>query len=184
VSEVVGSVSPDEFYFSVDIEADGPIPGAYSMLSLGAVKIGQPPANFYLEFRPISGSYVPAALEVSGLDRHKLALDGVAPQEGMQRFVDWIEEFGGRPVFVSFSSWDWGFVYYYLMRFLGRSPFGHSSLDIKSYYMGRYRTRWKETTGRYLLRGARELTHNALEDAQKQGELFERLLTGASLDNE
>jgi ribonuclease T len=29
-----------EIYFSVDIEASGPIPGEYSMLSLGACLVG------------------------------------------------------------------------------------------------------------------------------------------------
>jgi hypothetical protein len=31
-----------DVYFSVDVEADGPIPGPYSMLSVG-VAVGEPP---------------------------------------------------------------------------------------------------------------------------------------------
>ena len=93
----------------------------------------------------------------------------------------------GRPVFVSFSTWDWAFVYYYLIRFGGASPFGHSSLDIKSFYMGRCGGTWAETGKRgidrkhpELLRGLVPHTHNALDDAREQGELFRRLLTYAA----
>jgi hypothetical protein len=74
-------------------------------------------------------------------------------------------------------------VYYYLIRFTGASPFGHSSLDIKSFYMGRCGGGWTNTTKRSiarshpaLLAGLGPHTHHALDDAKEQGELFRRLL--------
>ena len=61
-----------EPYAAVDVEADGPVPGPYSMISLGMAVVGQPGLAFYTELRPISGDFVPEALAVSGLDRDRL----------------------------------------------------------------------------------------------------------------
>lgn len=176
----------EERFVSVDVEADGPIPGPYSMLSLGAVWVQDPRHEFYVELKPISDAFVPEALAVSGLDRDCLLAEGLDPAAGMERFCAWLGDLGGRPVFVSFSTWDWSFVYYYLVRFAGRSPFGHSSLDMKSYYMGRYQSAWRQTTKRQisrarpkLLQGLPPHTHHALDDAKEQAELFRRMLDGA-----
>lgn len=173
-------------YISVVIEADGPIPGVYSMLSLGACVVGEPGRAFYVELQPIADAFVPDALAVSGLDRMRLASEGATPEAALRSFCAWVAAVTGpeqRPVFVSFSSWDWTFVYYYLMRFVGSSPFGHSSLDIKSCYMGRLGGGWTATVKRRiakehpeLLAGAGPHTHHALDDAQEQAELFRRLL--------
>ncbi len=65
-------MSDSELYFSVDIEASGPMPGEYSMLSLGACRVDALEHTFYAELRPISDRFVPAALEVSGFDLHWL----------------------------------------------------------------------------------------------------------------
>ncbi len=76
-------------YISVDIEADGPIPGPYSMISFGAAVAGRQDGasytaadpqerTFYRELRPISDAYVPEALAVSGLDRDRLVREGTA----------------------------------------------------------------------------------------------------------
>lgn len=44
---------------------------------------------------------------------------------------------GKQPVFVGFNAgFDWSFVNWYFLRFLGENPFGFAPLDIKSYYMG------------------------------------------------
>ena len=51
----------------VDIEADGPIPGDYSMICFGAVVV-EPSLSrtFYRQLRPISDCWIPEALAVSG----------------------------------------------------------------------------------------------------------------------
>ena len=41
--------SVKEVYISVDIEAAGPVPGEYSMLSIGATVVGDLEAWFYAE---------------------------------------------------------------------------------------------------------------------------------------
>jgi hypothetical protein len=54
---------------------------------------------------------------------------------------------------------------------------------MKSFYMARFGTTWGETIKRkiaeqrpHLLEGLGPHTHNALDDAKEQGELFRRML--------
>ncbi|MGI0072274.1 MAG: hypothetical protein ACREA3_00470 [Nitrosotalea sp.] len=61
-----------EIYISVDIEASGPIPGEYSMLSLGACVVYDTSKTFYREFKPISENYLAEAIQVSGFSLEKL----------------------------------------------------------------------------------------------------------------
>src|SRR5918997_4342397 len=94
---------PNETYVSVDIETDGPLPGVHSMLSIGAADVTDLSRTFYAELKPVSDTFVPDALAVSGLDRAKLAAEGRDPAEAMNDFLAWVKGLGGRPVFVSFS---------------------------------------------------------------------------------
>ena len=59
-------------YVMVDIEADGPIPGDYSMISLGAIVV-EPSLDreFSAQLKPISEKWVPEALAVSGFTREQ-----------------------------------------------------------------------------------------------------------------
>ena len=67
----------------VDVEADGPIPGDYSMVCFGAV-IVEPrlERSFYGKLRPISDKWIPEALAVSGFSR-EATLDFDDPKEVM-----------------------------------------------------------------------------------------------------
>ncbi len=182
-----------DLYISCDIEADGPIPGPYSMSSLGAVVAGSydgttftaadPDAQtFYRELRPISAEFVPAAAAVSGLDRAVLERDGADPAVAMAEFASWVREVSrdARPVFVAYpAGFDWMFVYWYLIRFTGASPFGHSScLDMKTLFA----VKSELPIGRSVkgamprhLHSRRPHTHNALDDAAEQADLFANL---------
>lgn len=80
-----------ERYFSVDIESAGPIPGKYSMLSLGACVVGNPDEAFYVELKPISKDFVPDALKISGFDLNRLEKDGESPDKAMKTFRRWVE---------------------------------------------------------------------------------------------
>ena len=64
-----------EVYISVDIEAAGPFPPTYSMLSLGAVVVNDPHAPFYVELRPINDNSVPGAMKVVGRSLQYFAHD-------------------------------------------------------------------------------------------------------------
>src|SRR5262245_26405098 len=99
-------------YFMVDVEADGPIPGDYSMVSLGA-GIVEPglERTFYGRLKPISERFIPEALAVSGHSRQEtLAFDD--PAEVMGEFRDWVNANArGRALFVSDNNgFDWMFV--------------------------------------------------------------------------
>jgi DNA polymerase III epsilon subunit-like protein len=171
-----------EAYISVDIEAAGPIPGEYSMLSLGACLVEEPETTFYAELRPINDRYVPEALNVGGLSMERLNAVGRDPEEVMAALRDWVDEVAGgrRAVFVGFNaSFDWAFVNWYFHVFLGANPFGIGALDIMAYYMGLSGVAWAETSSSRLpkeFRSSRAQTHNALDDAIAQAEIFRNLL--------
>lgn len=171
-----------EVFISVDIEASGPIPGEYSLLSIGACMVGNPDQSFYAELKPINDNFTARALEVSGFSMDALKVTGEEPQSAMERFERWVRQVAGenRPVFVAFNAtFDWSFTHWYLIKFLGRDPFGISGLDIKAYYMGRHRTTWgktvkKEVRRKYPPRFSH--THHALDDAREQADLFAQML--------
>src|SRR3989338_358140 len=171
-----------EIYISVDVETSGPIPGEFSMLSLGACVVGNTDQTFYAELKPISDNFIDKALEVSGLSMEKLKTSGEKPAEAMGRFEKWITEVSceNRPVFVAFNAtFDWSLTHWYFIKLLGRDPFGISGLDIKAYFMGKHSTLWSETVKkkvRLLYPSKTAHTHNALDDAKEQAEIFEKML--------
>jgi len=173
-----------EHYISVDVETSGPIPGEYSMLSLGACVVENNEKTFYVELKPTSENAVPEALATTGFSLEHLRRDGVEPAKAMADFANWLRETvpkGARPVFVGLNApFDWSFVNYYFVRFGGANPFGHSALDIKALYMGATGCTWAQTTSSQMakrLHPKKEGTHNALDDALYQAELF-RLVRG------
>ncbi len=172
-----------EVYVSVDIEAAGPTPRAYSMLSIGACLVDRPEESFYVELKPELDAVDDAALAVSGLSMAELSANGTEPAEAMRAFADWLAAAvpaDHKMVFTAFNAvFDWMFVDDYFRRHLGRNPFGASALDVKAYYMGQAGTTWADTSMRRLsplYLSGRPLTHNALADARDQAELFRALL--------
>ena len=172
-----------ETYISVDIEASGPVPGEYSMLSLGACVVGETTENFYVEIKPITHNYQPEALAVAGFDLDDLTRRGVEPARAMAQFEEWLARVtprGQQPIFVAYPlAFDWMFVAYYFHRFLDRNPFGISGVDVKSFYAGMMGTLWTASSKEDMepeFSADMPLTHNAREDAIVQGELFARLL--------
>jgi DNA polymerase III epsilon subunit-like protein len=172
-----------EMYFSVDIEANGPIPGEFSMTALGACVVGRPETAFYAELRPLHDRFDPKALAVGGLTMEHLREKGEEPVEALRRFDAWVRGTAGnerRPVFVAFNAtFDWMFLHWYLVRFLGSSPFGISGLDMKAYFMGLTGGTWGSTRKAGVLRmfpAGLPHTHNALDDAREQAEIFSKML--------
>lgn len=178
-----------ELYVAVDIEADGPIPGPYSMLSLGMAVVGRPELTFYTELKPISDQFVPEALSVSGLDREHLKARAPEPQAAMASAAAWLDEVSkkGRPVFLAAPAvFDGMFVHWYFVRFLGRSPFAvnGAGIDLRSYWMGARGTRWEESRRAAIqsATGAKTPphTHHALDDARALAVLFEAVLASTA----
>ena len=89
-------------YIMVDIEADGPIPGDYSMVCFGAIVV-EPSLDrtFYGKLKPISDKWIAEALQVSGFTREE-TLQFDDPKAVMQQFADWIRSVThGQPMWLS-----------------------------------------------------------------------------------
>jgi hypothetical protein len=182
-----------DVYISADIEADGPIPGPYSMLAFGLAVAGiydgatfvprdPAAATFYRELKPISDDFDVAALAVSGLDRALLKREGTDPAAAMQDAAEWLrtQTAGARPVMVAYPVvFDWMFIHWYFVRFVGVSPFGFSgALDMKTMYQQKARVTLDLAGRRDLppeLASSRGHTHKALDDAIEQAGIFNRL---------
>lgn len=177
----------DEIYLSTDVEVDGPIPGPYSMLSFASAAflpdktlVGTFTAN--LELLPGASSH-PETMKWWG--KHPQAWkacreDPRNPQDAMNDYVSWIRTLPGKAVFVGFpAAFDFMFVYWYLIRFVGESPFSFSALDIKTMAMTMLRLGYRECSKKNMpKRWFDEMPHShvALDDAIEQGLLFCNIL--------
>lgn len=151
-------------YIMVDIESDGPIPGDYSMIALGAIVVDEPlDTTFFAQIRPISDRYVPEALAVSGYSRAETLLFGEATQ-AMTDFAAWISQVSkDRPIFISDNNgFDWMFVCWYFHHFLGKNPFGFSSQNLGSLYKGMVKDTFKNF--KHLRKTPH--THHPVDDAR------------------
>ena len=166
-------------YISVDVEAAGPSPSGYALLSIGACLVdpesnvdpentvdpestdehesGLPAGaepNFYVELQPDREGVLDSAMSVGGFTLDGLRASGTAPKQAMQQFADWIAAVtpdGHRPVMVGFNAvFDWMFVADYFHRYLGRNPFGHSAIDIKAFYLGATGSTWAGTSMNFV----------------------------------
>lgn len=178
-----------ELYIAADVEADGPIPGPYSMISLGLAVVGRPELRFYTELRPISEDFVPAALAVSGLDRDRLLREAPTAEEAMAAAARWVNGLRriGRPVFLAAPAvWDGMFVHWYFLRFVGHSPFGAtgSGIDLRSYWMGLTGVEWAQTRKGKIKHelGLHDIphTHHAGDDAAELAQVFDAVLRHAA----
>ena len=158
----------------VDVEADGPCPGLYSMISLGAVVCAPGSLrSYHLSVRPISERFNEAAMAVSSTTRSK-HLTFPRPEDAIPKFCDWVKSLkGGRPVMWSDNpAFDWQWVNYYLHRYAGENPFGHSARRIGDLYCGiklDLHARWKH------LRDTKH-THNPVDDATANAEALLKIM--------
>lgn len=183
-----------DIYFSADVETDGPIPGPYSMLSFALVYAGRFDGrrferphhfdqSFYVELQPISDQYQEEALNVNRLDRERLCREGQDPEKAMTEAARWVRSVAGdgRPIVVAYPlSFDWTWLYWYFMRFSAAgSPFNHSGcFDIKTAYSVKAGVPIAASGRKQLeksLRSTRRHSHQALEDAIEQAEIFSNL---------
>jgi hypothetical protein len=176
-----------EVYVSTDVEADGPIPGPFSMLSLASAAFdaeGVLLGTFTVNLRTLEGATVhPGTARFWAANPEALAATRTSPRdpaEAMREYAAWLRTLGGKPVFVAYpAGFDFMFVYWYLLRFVGESPFGFSALDLKTMAMTMLGCDFRAATKRAMpdrWRSARPHTHVALDDALEQGEIFVRML--------
>lgn len=177
-----------EIYISTDIESDGPIPGANSMLSFASV------------------AFSDAGDVISTFERNLELLEGAKPNDdtmkwwqtqpeawaacrkepkrisdAMQDYVAWVETLPGTPVFVAYpAGYDFMFMYWYMIKFVGSSPFSFSALDIKTYAMCLLKRDFRKTNkdifpSRWFDKRFKH-THTAIDDAMEQGLMFINML--------
>lgn len=176
-----------EIYISTDVETDGPIPGPHSMLSFGSAA--------YLADKTLVSTFAANLETLEGAQAHPdtaawwktqpdawaaCRTDLQSPEIAMRRYVDWLRGLPGKPVFVAYpAGFDFLFVYWYLIRFAGESPFSHSAVDMKSYAMAVLRKDYRDSTKRNMPKDWFDdfpHTHVALDDAIEQGALFCNML--------
>lgn len=141
------------FWVMVDIEANGPCPGQYSMTEFGATIIDPSKdvfkmPRFHCKFTSLDGEKedAQALLAIAGeRDRHEVPMDMEIDtvflgghQSGMEFFKIWLQDkVEGRPLFISDNNgFDWQFINYYFWKYCNGSPFGHSSTNMGSLYKG------------------------------------------------
>src|SRR5437868_6896140 len=171
-----------EIYVSTDIEADGPIPGPNSMLSFASAAYTADKtllSTFSANLLTLPGAVVdPKTMEWWKTQPDAWAecrRDPQQPETAMPAYVSWLKALPGTPVFVAYpAAYDFMFVYWYLMRFAGESPFSHSALDVKTYAMALLKKEYRQSTKRNMPRRWFDKlphTHRALDDALEQGAL-------------
>lgn len=169
-------------FIVVDVEADGPCPGLYSMVSFGAVVV-EPSLSktFYGQVKPVSDKWIPEALAVSNITREQhLKFDD--PIKVMNEFADWVDKVSkGHPVFISDNPcFDWMFICTYFHTYAGRNPFGFSGRRIGDLYCGLVKNayaKWKH------LRKTSH-THHPLDDSKGNAEalLYMKVHMGLQID--
>ncbi len=151
-----------------DVETDGPAPGLYSMIELGAVVV-EPglKRTFFARLRPLEGAdFQTEALKVSGSTRHG-TLTYPDAAWAIQTFANWLRHLGGKhQIFSDCIAFDWQFINYYRHLYRREMNIGHRGFEL-----GTFVPDYKEHR--------RQLPHNALGDAVCNAEVlqyyFERI---------
>jgi len=187
-------------YVVCDIEADGPIPGPHSMISLGAVavnQVGKELGEFEINFLPLENAkphpntmkwftlHAPEALEYT---QHNQIL----PKEGMNKFGDWLltlptpRVMAAHPAPIDFMWINW-----YMQTFLSdrleppfNTPFfdstGQGAFDIKTYAAAVLNKNYIEVQRDNYpkeLHDNSKHSHKAIEDAREYSQLLIKLFS-------
>lgn len=186
----VDEIPRDQIYISIDIESDGPIPGEYSMLSLGAYAIGANGHEYGTFYRTLTrlpkAKQNPSTMkfwETCPEAYEEATRDPIDPAVAMDEFTQWLYSMKklGQCQFVAYpAGFDFTFVHWYLHKFMGMNPIGFTCIDMKTYAMVKLGIPYKEVTKKHMpQRWKHRLpkhTHNALDDAKEQAILFTRML--------
>jgi len=191
-----------EIYFSLDVEADGPIPGVNSMLQVGLAAFTEdgpvltgtpdgdtPPAVYRANLMELPGSVKdPESMKwweknwTAYLATRERPRD---PSDVMGKAVAWVkalaEDMGRKPICVGYpASYDFMWWHWYAIKFAGRDPFGFQAIDCKTAAMMILGTSFSESTKRNFPRSwfKSDLvhTHDAGDDALEQGYMFLEIL--------
>jgi DNA polymerase III epsilon subunit-like protein len=186
-------------YFSIDVEASGPVPALYNLVSIGAVPVTyrgstwEPEEDrFYVELKPLFRGFDPDSMAVHGISREHLERKGAPPLEAMQRLTRFVEKrvrpVRGRAIFVGHNAvFDWAYInYYYEFHYLP-NPFGYKALELKSFAMGCLGIDWLDSNKERLQEllpaippQDASLVHRADYDALYQAQILCALLNRSS----
>lgn len=156
-------------YIVVDVETDGQTPWDSSMICFGAVLVKDMTQTFYGQMAPISDSYNPESLAISGFTReqHKQFPD---PKVTMEEFYKWVNKVSkGKPIFISDNpAFDFAWINYYFHRYCGKNPFGYSARRIGDLWCGMH----FDTFSSWKHHRKTEATHNPVDDAMGNAEVL------------
>jgi hypothetical protein len=176
-------------YLSIDVETDGPIPGAYSMLSFGVAAFNS--AGRVVDTFEANLGLLPDAKQNPDTmawwykDKKQTALyvktreNIKSPTQAMKEYVLWQEgimkKHNARLCYMGYPIvFDQMFVYWYAMYFAGEDHAGFNGIDIKTYASAALQRPYKKTYKKTMPRrwfSDRPHTHIAIDDALEQGEL-------------
>ncbi|MBY9067098.1 hypothetical protein K1X12_09325 [Hyphomonas sp. WL0036] len=169
----------------LDVEADGPCPGLFNMISFGLVCVGDPGRSFLGEVAPIlDSSGIAEARDVVGVsyEAQKAFAD---PGAVMQAAQAWLASVTGdrRAIFWSDNpAFDWQYWNWYCHRFLGENPAGFSARRIGDLDAGRRGE--PLNTNAWKKRRITAHTHDPVDDARGNAEALRWILSemGQPLD--
>ncbi len=187
-------------YVVCDIEADGPIPGPHSMLSLGAVAVnkeGKQLGEFEINFLPLKNAK-PHPITMKWFVSHasealKYAKQNQIPaKEAMNKFGDWLLTLPKPRVMAAHPApLDFMWVNWYIQTFLAdrleEPPFtrpffdskGQSAFDIKTFAKAVLNKEYTEIDRDNYPKELHDNTkhsHKAIEDAREYALLLIKLL--------
>lgn len=179
-----------DIYLSLDIEANGLIPGPYAMLSLGAAAFdieGRLLGTFSRNLLPLEGSSShpdtdafcaknPEAYAATQIDRRD-------PAEAMRDYDAFLRGLPKRPVLMGYpAAYDHMWHSWYLHKFVGSDYCGHSSLDLKTYACSLLRVPFRQAAKRefptHWFDGTLFHDHVARTDAIGQGMMGIHMIRG------
>ena len=177
-----------EVFVSTDIEADGPYPGDYSMLSFAGVAFaedGTVISAFETNLTPLLGAERDERTMREFWSKERVAWEYVTrnpqdPAVAMPKFAEWVEGLPGdlKTMVCMPAGFDFMFMYWYMKKF-AHSPFSFSCIDTKSYVMAMRKKPYRHSgkrgwPGRWFAKGCPH-THKAIDDALEQGISFMKM---------
>lgn len=168
--------------YVVDIEADGPIPGDFSMIEIGIVKLTEElKETLHLQIKPITMNWDPKVLAVTGYEREDVERFQYDAYEAMSMLKNWISVTNKketRPIYFSDNiAFDWMFTHWYFIHFLNEDPFGWSGRNINDIFKGLSKNMRRNHK---KLRDTKH-THNPVDDAKGNAEALLKMVNQFNL---
>ena len=174
-----------------DVEADGKCPGLSSMLSFATAAfdinkklIGTFEANLELLPEAKPDEETMKFWNANDVNKRAYQICRINPQDptvALTRYVDWLKTLPGTPIFVGYPAvYDFKWIDYYTVRFLGDNPFGFSrAIDVKSFAWAILGKSFQSCSKRNMPKEWFDEfphTHVAIDDAIEQGAMFINML--------